>query len=291
MKNLLLIIFLLISLSSRSQDKTKPDSTYKVYNPNGSYATVEKRGDKTTSSTRFSYVNNGKTTTITNPDGSKSTVVNDATTGSIYAADGSLSTTVRVVTTGEAKVIEANAPKRFSTTNADGTTTVGMNISTSKSEGTYSTSSTTTTGAPEMTLAEKAMANYLPTPAVEYATVANESFPGMGKFEIDLFSGNKDFKKANYYVWLSTGTNSIKELDNGVYNYSDKSASERGAFKFSGSVKTGADVVDISGGSFTVKIDKSVLNVEYSLTLKNGKRVSGRYNGKYKAEIWSHNKL
>jgi hypothetical protein len=288
MKNLIPIIFLFITISSQSQDKTKPDSTYKVYNPNGSYALVEKRGNKENSTTKFSVVNSGKTSVITNPDGSKSTVVNDVATGSIYATDGSLSTNVRVVTPEEAKAIEASKPKGFYITNADGTTSIGMNIYNGKSEGTYSTSSTTTTGPIEMTLAEKAMANYLPRPAVEHAVIANKSVSNLGRFEMDLYSGNKDVRKAPNNVWLSIGTDSINELVGGVYDYGDKSATDRGAFKFYGSVKTGTAFVDITGGSVTVKVDKSVLNVEYNLNLKNGQRVSGRYSGKYKAEDWRH---
>jgi hypothetical protein len=214
MKISILICCLLISLSAQSQDKkiridgtqpasntaTTPDSTYKIINPNGSYALVEKAGDKTTSTTKFSVVNNGKTSVITNPDGSKSTVVNDPVTGTVYAADGSPSPNVRVITDAEA--IEAGTPKTFTTTNADGSITKSMNILTAKPVSTYSTSSTTTIGAPEMTLAEKAMANYWVRPAVKYAIVANESFDGVGKFELDLLSDKVDLKKSTDHIWF-----------------------------------------------------------------------------------------
>jgi hypothetical protein len=303
MKTLLLTYCLFISLVAQSQDKkikldgmqqpanstTKtPDSTYKVYNPNGSYSVAEKAGDKTTSTTKFSVVNNGKTSVITNPDGSKSTVVNDPVTGTVYAADGSPSPNVRVITDAEA--IEAGTPKTFTTTNADGSITKSMNILTAKPVSTYSTSSTTTIGAPEMTLAEKAMANYWVRPAVKYALVANKSFPDLGKFDLDLLSDNVDVKKSTDYIWFSVGTTSTKELTNGIYLYSDKNANERGAFKFHGAVINGKEEIEFTDGSFTVNIDKSVINVEYNLSLKNGKRISGRYIGKYQTKDWSHNK-
>ncbi|MES2428330.1 MAG: hypothetical protein V4560_15220 [Bacteroidota bacterium] len=305
MKTLILTCCLFISLAAQSQDKKikldgvhqsatavaeTVDSTYKITNPNGSYALVEKTGDKTTSTTKFSVVNNGKTSVITNPDGSKSTVVNDPVTGSVYATDGSPSTNVRVITDAEVKAIEAGTPKIFTTTNADGSITRGMNIVTAKPVSTYSTLSTTTTGTPEMTLAEKAMANYWVRPAVKYAVVANESFDGVGKFELDLLSDIKDVKKSTDYIWLSIGTGSTKELSSGVYNYSTKSINDRGTFTFSGAVINGKEQIEFTDGSFTVNIDKSVINVEYNLSLKNGKRISGRYTGKYETGDWSKNK-
>jgi hypothetical protein len=305
MKNLLFYCLLLIGFSSQAQDKKikldgakqtinniakTPDSTYKMYNPNGTYGLVEKAGNKATTSTKFSVVNNGKTSIITNPDGTRSVVLNDAATGSVFAADGSPSTGIRVITDAEAKAVEASTSKTYTTTNADGTISKGMNILIGKPETSYSSTSTTTVGTREMTLAEKAMANYWVRPAAKYAIVANESYSGVGKFELDLLSDKKELKRSTDHIWFSIGTSSTKELSNRVYNYSTKNINERGALTFSGAVINGNEQIEFTDGSFTININRSVINVEYNLALKNGKRISGRYVGKFKTEDRSSEK-
>jgi hypothetical protein len=118
-------------------------------------------------------------------------------------------------------------------------------------------------------------------PDMEYALVANESFKNMPKFEIDLFRGDRDFNKANDLIWLSVTPTSEQALSSGEYTYSPKDANKRGAFKFTGTVKTGENTIAITGGSFKVKIDKQNLSVDYNLLLTDGTKVTGQYNGKY----------
>lgn len=117
-----------------------------------------------------------------------------------------------------------------------------------------------------------------------YILVANETVAGMSKFEIDIFSGNKNLSKSTLLVWLSATSPSKGNLTNGIYNYSGKGPAERREYEFSGTVKLGDTDVPITGGSFSVSSWDKRIAIKYNLSLKNGVKTTGEYYLKYQKE-------
>jgi hypothetical protein len=295
-------------------------STATIVNSDGTHSTIVSNGNTSTVTTStgalFTVITNDNVSLITSNLGKVSTVTNNGATSTIVNADASVSTlnnfgNISIVTypNGTAyatfnysEFIKGDPERAKSGISINGETlTATLNLEGKSAKPQVNTVSTTTTTTatvplsdnttddnvtyePITNLAEKAMAGYWARPAVEHVLVANESAAGMNKFEIDLFSGNSNFKKANHLVWLWVSASSSAGLSDGVYSFSHQNAGVRGPLKFFGTVKSGGLQADIVDGTVNVKTEGKRITIDYALKLNNGKRVTGRYSGKFKTE-------
>jgi hypothetical protein len=266
--------------------------------------------------TNFTVVTNGNLSIITIPSGGVATVTNNGGTSTIVNADATISTVnnygnVSIMTypngTAYATFNYADMmlndpsakPVNGIAINPEGGITAGFTLTSNKPViTTYSSTSTITTTVPisdttpddsngitsytpidnNPKLAELAMAGYWARPAIEHVLVANVSAAGVNKFEINLFSGSNNYKKAKDQVLLFVSTASPVGLSDGTYSYS-QAAHE--ALKFNGALKSGKEEISIVDGTVNIKTEGKDITIDYALKLANGKRITGMYNGKY----------
>jgi hypothetical protein len=293
-------------------------NTATIVNSDGTQSTIIIIGNtasiKNSNGTNFTVVTNGNVSIITIPSGGVATVTNNGSTSTIANADGTTSTVnnygnVSVMTYpngtayatfnyADMTINDPSAkPVNGIAINPEGGITAGFTLTNNKPVvNTYSGTSTITTTVPMSDntpddgnvtytlidktpkLAELAMAGYWARPAIEHVLVTNISAAGAKKFEINLFTGSNNYKKARDLVLLFVSTASAIDLSDGTYNYSPVIQEP---FKFNGAVKSGKDEIAIVDGTFYIKTEDKNLTVDYALKLANGKRITGKYNGKY----------
>jgi hypothetical protein len=253
-----------------SSNNIKNGYTLKVKNADGTYTSITRDGNSYTEKTAYTVIKDGNTSTIKNPDGTEVTTINPN-------APPAVTKTVSII----------------ATTNQTGEPAIGIAASYNKIGKVVSHYSSTTTtthdsGPPPNYWAEKAIANYLKRPTVEFAVIANESAPGMSKFEINLYS-DKHGRDKRDMIWLSLKSSSVKDLTDARYIFSMKNADIRSPFTFYGSVSTAGIQDAINEGSFTLKKNNKEISIDFTLRLLSGKTTTGKYTGSYKVENRSTN--
>jgi hypothetical protein len=286
------------------------DGTQSSITLTGNTATV-----KNSTGNSFNVAINGNVSIITNASGGVATVTNSGNTSTVVA-EGTTSIvnnygniSVAIYANGTAYAIfnytdmlindPSAKPVNGITINPEGGITAGFTFADNKPVvNTYSSTFTTTVTVPvtdtsandsngtvtyepignNVSIAERALADYWARPAIEYALIIKDSATAINRFEIDLFSGSKKYKKATDLVCLSISTASSVGLSNAAYNYNQ---TLNRPLTFKGTVRSGKEEITIMDGTVNIKTDGNNLTIDYALKLANGKRITGRYNGNY----------
>lgn len=122
---------------------------------------------------------------------------------------------------------------------------------------------------------------------IDSALLANESFKGTSKFELDLFCNQSSSSDSPDKIWLSLKSKSVSEISNGTYRCSNKNVNIRKAFNFYGALISRNAQLKISSGSFKLMLaGANSLNIDCDLTLENGSKLKGSYMVPYRATNW-----